>query len=133
MRGLIGAALVLAGCGSAGSFQGRAVWSVSAGGPVQNTEQVEVHQLLGGSETDYVIASDNCDLPANASGKDLLVASTTCITWRDGEEYDMTFGGEGSVDTQRLALSLHGPITIHRTNGSVEQGTFSYDFSGDRL
>jgi hypothetical protein len=129
MRSGIGAALVLVGCSVAffgcapdSSYQGTATWSMNFNGQVQNTDQVEIHELLAGSNSDYVIVSANCDLPAdNVGNKQLLILPTTCINYKDdGSRIEMVLSGEGAwSEGENLSLSLQGPIT--------------YVFRGERL
>ena len=124
---------VLAGCGQKGSYQGRAVWSVTVDGKTTNSEQIEVHALLPGSHSDLVVVNQTCDWPANAQGDGLELPPTTCISWQGGTRTELTFSGTGVLgDGERLSLALSGPITVHDADGDHD-GTFTYAFEGERL
>ena len=133
MRAWILGLVCVVGCGAEGSYQGRSVWSVTLQGQTQNTEEVDVRQVYRGSRTDVVIASADCDLPADVSASGLTVQPTTCAVYRDGQRLELTFSGTGALDRDdRLSLSLSGPITVSDASGSYP-GTFTYTFEGDRL
>ena len=125
--------VLLGGCGVGGSYQGRAVWSITVDGQTQNSEQVVVHQIMPGARSDVVVVSADCDWPANASGASLQVLPTTCIAYQGEQELRMTFAGSGALNgDDRLTLSLSGPVTLV-SDGVERSGTFTYDFDGERL